>query len=395
MNAEKPRSRERREEKVYFSWLFLGVLASWRSILLLALITASASAQDTAKPKIAVFPLAGNSAADVRDRIGFSIRAKLDRDGAYEPLDGPMMQDIAAQSATPITFDSSPDAVKDLARGSDAVVLVWGDDSTAAGKDHLRLKTLDLRAKDAAAVSFESDISDPQQIRSVVERFLQTLPGVTPFTHPNEQAVHHDPASDALFAANPNLLVNGDFSQSGHWQAIFKTDQYFVGAGDELPATDRAVIYHLPADDGEKAHNVLVMDLSFHTAQNNGLACLSDAIEIAPGVRYRLSYRYRSDGPSLQTIVKGYAPDENLPGQPADREVYRMQVPPGGATGGKWKLVEADLNPRNPDFPVQRLRVDLYAYLNKGLIMFDNVQLKAVGEMNAQAASRPADGAGQ
>src|SRR5947208_1106406 len=48
---------------------------------------------DEEKPKIAVFPLGGDATPDMRERVGFSIRAKLDRDATYEPIDGPTMKD--------------------------------------------------------------------------------------------------------------------------------------------------------------------------------------------------------------------------------------------------------------------------------------------------------------
>lgn len=354
------------------------------------MMAAAAPGQDApAKPKAALFPLGGDSPAALRDRIGFAIREKLDRDGAYEPLDGPMMQDMASMATQPVSFDSADSEIEDMARDSGAVVLMWGDCSPAGGKDHLRLKTLDLRAKTPEAVVFEADIADGGQIRDVVEKFLVRLPGVKPFVRPNEEAVHHDRESDRLFAINPNLLVNGDFAVSGHWTALHLQDTYPVTISDNLPEEDRMVIFRLAAEGGAPARNVLAMEMDHNLAENNGLGALSDAIGISPGVRYRLSFQYRSDGPHLQCFVKGYTLGREIAGQAADREVYRLQVPPGGATGNKWQTVEADVNPRNPDFPVQRLRVDLFIYLDPGTVMFADVKLKAVGHMDGQAATGP------
>jgi hypothetical protein len=351
---------------------------------LLSLLALSAAAMAD-PPKVATFPLGGTSPAATRDRVGYSIRAKLDRDGAYDPIDGPTMLDIASPAKTPIDFNTTVDVLKDLTQDTGAAVLIWGDLSPVDGKDFLRLKTLDLRDKSAEIRTFQRAIPDADHIRFVVEDFLETLPGVTPFTHPDEQPVHHDPASDALFAGNPNLVVDGDFSLPGHWNAIYLSDKYPVAISDQLPARDKVVIYRQPAPDGKTTH-VLAMNMSYHAATNNGLACLSDAMEIQAGVRYRLSYRYRSDGPNTQVIVRGYATAPDITGKPADLEVYRMQVPPGGATAGQWQTVEADLNPRNPDSPVQRLRLDLYTNGQPGLIMFDDVVLKAI---SPPAATRP------
>jgi hypothetical protein len=154
-----------------------------------------------------------------------------------------------------------------------------------------------------------------------------------------------------------------------------------------LPAADILMICRRPSADPNS--NVLVMNLSFHAATNNGLACLSDAIEIQPGMRYRLGLRYRSEGPNIQVFVKGYTSALDIAGRPSDQEVYRLQAPPAGGTGGKWQTLEADLNPKNPAYPVQRLRVDLYANGAPGVVMFTDVVLKAIGPQAPLPATQP------
>jgi hypothetical protein len=336
------------------------------------------------KPQVAMFPLGGTSAASLRDWVGFAVRTKLDRDGTYDPIDGPTMLDMAAPAKSPISFDSPPDMIKDLARDSGAVVLIWGDISQADKGDLVRLKTLDLRQKDAEVATFQETIADSTQVRFVVERFLSTLAGVAPIQHPNEEAVHHDKISDALFASNPNMVINGDFARAGHWDALYQSDKYAAQISDQPPDEDQVAINRV-----EDGHNALAMNLSYHCATNNGMAALSDAIEIQPGVRYRISFRYRSDGPDLHVFVKGYTLAQDVAGAPADREIYRMQVPPSGATEGKWTTVEADMDPFNPAFPVQRLRVDLYAYLHPGHVWFEDVKIAAIGRMDAPATTQP------
>ena len=60
----------------------------------------------SAKPKIAVFPLAGDMSEDAREKCGFALRKKLDRDGAYEPVAGPDMKDLVADVDPPVGFDT-------------------------------------------------------------------------------------------------------------------------------------------------------------------------------------------------------------------------------------------------------------------------------------------------
>ena len=141
---------------------------------------------------------------------------------------------------------------------------------------------------------------------------------------------------------------------------------------------DKINIYSLPTVSG-KTNNVLAMNLSKTSAENNGLACLSAPINTAPDTRYRLSFRYKSDGPKLHVFVKGYTLAENIKGEKTEREIYRRQVPPTGPTNGQWLTILDDLNPQHIAFPVQYLRIDLYAYLTPGLVMFDDVVLKSIG----------------
>jgi hypothetical protein len=211
-----------------------------------------------------------------------------------------------------------------------------------------------------------------------LEELLATLPDVE-FEHPVESSITDDPAAKALWAKNPNLVVDGTFAEAGHWDGIYQSEKYPVEISDKMPELDKVSI--LKAGGIDK-RNALAFNLSLDDAQNNGLACLSDPIKIQPNTRYRIQFHYKSDGPTLHVFVKGYTlfPDAAT-GQPTMRECYRRQVPPSGGTDGKWLTVIDDMNPQSHQgFPVQELRVDLYAYLGAGTVLFDDVQLKAVGE---------------
>ena len=104
------------------------------------------------------------------------------------------------------------------------------------------------------------------------------------------------------------------------------SEYYAVPISEKPPETDKVVIYKMPTENGGKTNNVLAMNLSRTTAENNGLACLSDAIKMKPKTRYRLSFRYKSDGPVLHVFVKGYTKGPNIKGETADREIYRRQA---------------------------------------------------------------------
>ena len=351
--------------------------------MLVWLLAASATLAEPAKPKVAVFPLGGSAPAEQREKVGFSIRAKLDRAGHYEPIDGPTMLEIAAQ--TPIDLQTPLKTLQDLAKDESPEVFVWGQLDGAGEAMQLRLKTFDINQPDPLPHEFAKTIAQPTDVRFAVEDVLQTLTDVNRFSHPIEEAVQDDPAAREKFAHNPNLVHNGDFSGDDGWQALLRDQIYTPPVAVTSPPVEDHVAICPVTDDNGQRNRVLAMNLSKEVAENNGLACLSAPIPIEPNTRYRLSFRYRSDGPTLHVFVKGYTTGQGLDGKPAERECYRRQVPPSDATDGKWVTVVCDLNPQNVAVRVEHLRVDLYAYLHPGAVMFDDVQLKAVGEQTRHA----------
>jgi hypothetical protein len=337
------------------------------------------------KPIVAIFPLAGDAKESARDRAALALRAKLDRTENFTVLDGYKMKDLAAQAKAPINFDATPEIIQDLASTEKPAILLWGDLNGTT----LRIKILDLRQGETAKpLEITKPIKDPTDMRFATEQVLEAIQGVKPFEHPNEVAVQHDPKAEALWKTNPNLVPNGDFSDNGGWHGILMSEYYLAPISDELPQTDKIVIYKMPQENGQKPNNVLAMKMSKDTAENNGLACLSDSIKIEPKTRYRLSFRYKSDGPKLHVFVKGYTPGPNIKGETVDREIYRRQVPPTGDTHGQWIEVVDELNPQHSAFPVQTLKVDLYIYLSPGTVLFDDVVLKAVGEQTRDARDK-------
>ncbi len=188
-----------------------------------------------------------------------------------------------------------------------------------------------------------------------------------------------------LWAANPNLVPNPRFANDSPWTVLYMDQKYPAPPSGKLPDVDKVCILKVPGEAGNPPHNVLAMNLSKDCAENNGMACLSEFIKIEPKTRYRLQFKYKSEGPSLHVFVKGYTMARSAVGTGVEkRECYKRQVPPSGATGGKWVQVVDDMNPQNPTYPVQYLRIDLYAYLTPGIVEFDDIQLKAVGAITHQ-----------
>ena len=336
------------------------------------------SAADIAKPRVAVFPVQGDGDQTLRERTAFSFRTKLDRTGKFDVVDGPRMQDLVTQNGATVTFKTSADEVRQLAKFVQADILVWGEFSGQS----LKVKILDLRDAKGEVREIEKTVTEPTDLRFAVEEVLRNVHDVPEFAHPVEQAVWDDELAKKLWEKNPDLMVNGDFLKPGKWTGIYQLEWYAVKVQVDAPSIDKVAI--VKGGDDQKQGNALVLNLSKECAENNGLACLSDSVKIEPNTRYRLSFRYKSEGPVLHVFVKGYTQYPSPTGVMMDREIYRRQVPPSGATGGKWVTVVDDLNPQHISLPVQMLRVDLYAYLTPGKVMFADVQLKAVGQQTRQ-----------
>ncbi len=330
------------------------------------------------KPKVAVFPLSGSANDDQKEKVGFSLRTKIDRDGHFQPIDGPTMAELSG--GKPIDLSTTPQTLADLSKDEAPVVLIWGVLNKKADGFDLKVNTCDLRQKDRKPIEIDKTINQPTDLRFVTEDILQSIKGIDTFSHPVENAVIDDPASIAAWAKNPNLMVDGQFTKTGSWTALLRSEKYDAPLSDALPARDKVVIYKL-----SPTHNVLAMKLSRDVAESNGLACLSAPMDIVPDMRYRLQFKYKSDGPSLHVFVKGYIRKTDISGQVSDLQSYECQVPSSEKTGDKWKTVICDINPQNVSGAPRFLKVDLYAYLTPGTVMFDDIQLKLVGEQTRHA----------
>jgi hypothetical protein len=362
------------------------VLSLFSAVLLMGILGVPMRAADEApaRSKVAVFPLAGDGDAGLRQRIGFSLRAKIDREGTYEAVSGVEMGE--AVGAEKFAFASKVDAVEKVATALSADIGIWGE---LVGTT-LKVKVFDFRQLDPLPFEITHKINKPTDVRFVSEAVLQHLADVKRFEHPSEQAVNRDEEAEKLWATNPNLVINGDFARAGGWERLYRAERDLIKASSALPSADNVVIYAITEADGTP-NKVLAMNLSRTAAENNGLAALSAPIKIEPNTRYRLRFRYNSDGPKLHVFVKGYTTVPDANGGTTEREIYRRQLPPTAGTDGQWVTIDDDLNPQHVTFPVLHLRIDLYAYLQPGLVMFDDVVLKAIGKPTRKAVDDAID----
>jgi hypothetical protein len=337
------------------------------------LLLASIGLAEDAKPRVAVFPLGGQATEKERERASFAIRAKLDRQGVYEPIDGPTMLELAGKKQ--IDFLSSIDEVLELSADEKPDLIIWGQYD-----NELKLNILDTRISKTKVQTFSQKIDHATDVRFAVEALVESLPGGKKHEHVTEVAVVNDETAEKLWRDNPNLFAEGTFDKPGDWRGILGPDKYAPKVVDRAPNPDEVVIRR----SGDE--QTLAMRLTVKTAESYGLACLSGKIPIEPDTRYRISFRYKSDGPIGRPFIKGYFVHEG-----AEREIYRRQVPKLAATQGEWVEVVDELNPQHTTFTVQFLRVDFYAYLKPGTVEYDDVVIKAVGKQTRQAKDAALD----
>lgn len=329
------------------------------------------------KPIAAFFPLAGNASEKTREQANISMMLKLERTGEYQVIDRPKMAEVAAESPKPIAYDTPSKDIAELAKLVDANVAVWGEVSTANGGYTLKIHIVRPDDPDAKPIDLAEQVGAPTDLRFAAERLLEKLPNIKEFSHPIDQSVWNDELADKMWKEGKNLVVNGDFSEKGHWNGIYMAEKYPIEISDQMPKVDKVGIYRFK--EGGEAKQILAMNLSKTCAENNGLACLSDAIIIKPETRYRLQFKYKSDGPKLHIFVKGYVMAKNTKGVVEEQEIYRRQVPPSEKTDGQWVTITDDFNPQHRSLTVEYIRIDLYTYLHPGTVLFDDIIIKPVG----------------
>lgn len=337
---------------------------------------------EDARPVVAVFPFGGDAEPALRERATFAIRAKLDRLDAFTVIDGYRMKELSESVGASVTSATDDRVLLRAADSEKPSILVWGDLTGGV----LRARVLDLRDAAAAPQSLERRIDKPTDLRFATEAVCELIPGVGRFQHPTEEPLSNDPSSELAWQRNPNLQPDGTFDRVGDWRALLGPEKYPPEQQTKLPGVDRVAI--VPDEAGNPR---LVLNMGAGTAATYGLACLGGVIPIEPDARYRLAFRYRSDGPVARVFVKGYMTGQDLAGRQAEREIYRRQVPTVGNTGGQWQEVVVDLNPQHRTFRVEHLRVDLYVYLHAGTAEFDDVVLKKVGEPTRRATDDALD----
>ena len=354
------------------------------------------------------------------DKVALAFSRKWRRVKGFQVVDRYTVADAMAQSDVPRGADIPLPKLQALAAGLAVDYVVFGSAAGAGASKELTVCVYGVKAG-KLVLNKQFPLGYWTDLRFAVEGAVSSVTGHT-FFHPSQTLALLDPASVAAWKRNPNLVPNPRFRlgrrrRLARWWAVILNKRYNPRWTKQTAApirqdVDRMVLWS-PAPGDAKA-KVLQFAMSTNTAENNGLACYSDWIDVKMGHRYRIAITYRSDGPVFKPFVKGYTMTSGTKtgyGRQR-RECYRRQFPDLAATNGQWKTVVVDfvpsvLPPKPDQKPrgVQWVRVDLYCYLKRGHAYVRDVAVKLVEtpttgkgvsdpmmpEKPKPAASRPAD----
>lgn len=373
-----------------------------------------ATTQAALKPKIAVLPFIGASAAEQKlaERMRFALAQKLSNDasggGQFDRLDSVTVDNTISALQIPYATSSAklPDD-DDLQK----ILETLGTDQAFLGTVKGRALSVSLYqgAKLAKTVTVEVP-SDQDSPKLTVENLITQLIGAK-FTHIRElECDHSHPAVEKRFAQRPNLVLDPGFEDAPknalkaatHWGAILGSDRYpppvlTADEAEALPPDRVAIVPKSVAGDGAaKDGHCLMLRMSKNTAENNGLACESIWIPVEHNQTYRFTCQYHSTGPVPRLFLKGFALKPDQFGDKSDpesvrREFYRAQILPR-KKNANFEPIEMDFTPsvvqegkgdggsKTQGMKIQWLRVDLYIYLTPGTVFFDDIVVKKISE---------------
>lgn len=376
-------------------------------LFLSPLVRGEIPASQPHKPTLAVLPFFAASEKDkpLAEKMRFAVSQKMSNDAnggnQFDRLDNVQVEQLISalqlpwETYTPDTLPSDDDLQKLLSTLSvDKTILGW-----------VKNRTLTLRLYDGQTLTKTTSIqipSDKESPKAAVEKILTDLTGVQFAQLRLVEADHSNPAVEKRFAERPNLVPDPGFELAAttpdhlavNWHKILAAEDKPVplitaDAANNLPEDSVAIVPKSVAGDSkDSSGRCLMMRMSKHIAENNGLACISTWIPVDNGKKYRFAVRYLSKGPTARLFLKGfgYQPDQYGGGaqkndpEATRRQFYEAEVLPRKKNAA-WQTIDMDITPSplKPTYPkIQWMRLDLYIYLTPGDIFFDDVTFKKI-----------------
>ena len=348
-----------------------------------AALAATAIAQDQKKVLIPFDFVSKFDDGRTGQILGDMIWKRINADGGFILPES--MQDVRdycqSHHVQPSPDDPLEKIQKIVKNDFDAQIAVFGSVERAPGAEgeiyDLAVKCVDFSAAAEPKVIYQvkartKSVSEIPHL--YVKQMLDAL-----YHRPPEQARTSDPAAEANWIKNPNLVVGGDFQTGAGgmpkgWESV---------AGQKREPLGKLVQW--VSEDGNPQNKIIRFTFDKAVAEEEGVMYYCDHFPIQEGATYRFQCRWKSNGPSAKVFIKcyddvstTYKKDTGNSSTPAQRrEVYRSQQNFKGPEN-TWNTHTEDFTPTHTRYSPKWGRVMLYAYLRPGVVEFDDVVVKQI-----------------
>ncbi len=315
--------------------------------------------------------------------IGDMIWKKIDAEGGFILPES--MQDVRdycqSHHVQPSPDDPLEKIMKIVKEDFDAQIGIWGSVERAPGTEgeiyDIVIKCIDFSTAPEPKVIYDikartKSVSEIPHL--YVKQMLDAL-----YHRQGGESSSADPVAEANWIKNPNLVAGGDFQTGAGgvpkgWESV---------GGQQREPLGKLVQW--AAEEGIPQNKVIRFTFDKAVAEEEGVMYYSDYFPIQEGAKYRFQCRWKTNGPSAKVFIKCYdeigTPYKSDSGSPAAstqrREVYRSQQNLNGPKNA-WNTHTEDFTPAHTKYSPKWGRVMLYAFLNPGVVDFDDVIVKQI-----------------
>jgi hypothetical protein len=293
--------------------------------------------------------------------------------------------------------EDSLDKIKKIVKDDfDGQIGIWGSVERAPSEEgeiyDLVIKCVDFSAVPEPKVIYETK-SRTKSVSEIPHLYVKQLLDAL-YHRQGGEKYGVDPAAEANWNKNLNLVVGGDFQTGAGgvpkgWESM---------GGQQREPLGKLVQW--VAEDGNPKNKIIRFTFDKAVAEEEGVMYYSDYFPVQEGAKYRFQCRWKTGGPSVKVFIKCYdevntpykknsgepaasatsrkgSKDQHLPEAAQRREVYRSQQNLKGPNN-VWNIHTEDFTPTHTKYSPKWGRVMLYAYLKPGVAEFDDVVVKQI-----------------
>jgi hypothetical protein len=367
-------------------------------IALIAISAATVFAEDQKKVLIPFDFVSKFDNGRYGQMVGEMIWKKINSDGGFILPES--MQDVRdycqSHHLQPSPDDSLDKMKKIVKEDFDGQIGIWGSVERAPGTEgeiyDLAIKCVDFSAAAEPKVIYETK-SRTKSVSEIPHLYVKQMLDAL-YHRQSGESYSVDPAAEANWNKNPNLIVGGDF-QTGAGGAPKGWES--VGGQNREPL---GKLVQWAVEEGNPKNKIIRFTFNKDVAESEGVMYYSDFFPIEEGAKYRFQCRWKTNGPDAKVFIKCYddvntpyqidsgvpaasatsgkgSKDQKLPETAQRREVYRSQQNLKGPKNA-WNTHTEDFTPTHTKYSPKWGRVMLYAYLKPGVVDFDDIVVKQI-----------------